>query len=93
MALRSHSHSGAPGLSCALSIFTTEPGSQTTQRTKKFYLGRDFDPVKVGVDTSGKSGTYQIDTTLLESSNAGHSFENAPLGNGVIGLLLTDEER
>jgi hypothetical protein len=63
------------------------------QRTKKFYLGRDFDPVKVGVDTSGKSGTYLIDTALVGSSNAGHSFENAPLGNGVIGPLLTDEER
>jgi hypothetical protein len=63
------------------------------QRTKKFYLGRDFDPVKVGVDTSGKSGTYLVDTTLIGSSNAGHSFDNAPLGNGVIGPLLTDEER
>ena len=63
------------------------------QRTKKFYLGREFDPVKVGVDTSGKSGTYLVDTTLIGSSNRGHSFENAPLGNGVIGPLLTDEER
>ncbi len=63
------------------------------QRTKKFYLGRDFDPVKVGVDTSGKSGTYMVDTTLVGSSNAGHSFENGPLGNGVIGPLLTEEER
>ena len=63
------------------------------QRTKKFYLGKDFDPVKVGVDTSGQSGTYLIDTTLIGSSNRGHSFENAPLGNGVIGPLLTDEER
>jgi len=63
------------------------------QRTKKFYLGKDFDPVKVGVDTSGKSGTHLIDTTLIGSSNRGHSFENAPLGNGVIGPLLTDEER
>lgn len=63
------------------------------QRTKKFYLGRDFDPVKVGVDTSGKSGTYLVDTTLVGSSNQGHSFENAPLGDGVIGPLLTDEER
>lgn len=63
------------------------------QRTKKFYLGRDFDPVKVGVDTSGKSGTYLVDTTLIGSSNRGHSFENAPLGNGVIGPLLTDEQR
>ncbi len=63
------------------------------QRTKKFYLGREFDPVKVGVDTSGKSGTYQIDTSLVGSSNAGHSFENGPLGNGIIGPLLTDQER
>jgi hypothetical protein len=63
------------------------------QRTKKFYLGREFDPVKVGVDTSGKSGTYEVDTTLVGSSNRGHSFENGPLGNGVIGPLLTEEER
>ncbi len=63
------------------------------QRIKKFYLGRDFDPVKVGVDTSGKSGTYLLDTTLIGSSNQGHSFENGPLGNGVIGPLLTEEER
>ncbi len=63
------------------------------QRTKKFYLGRDFDPVKVGVDTSGKSGTYLVDTSLVGSSNKGHSLEKGPLGNGVIGPLLTEEER
>jgi hypothetical protein len=63
------------------------------ERTKKFYLGREFDPVKVGLDTSGKSGTFLIDTTLRGNSNAGHSFENAPLGNGVIGPLLTEEQR
>jgi hypothetical protein len=63
------------------------------QRTKKFYLGQEFDPVKVGVDTSGKSGTYMVDTTLVGSSNAGHSFESGPLGNGVIGPLLTEQER
>jgi hypothetical protein len=63
------------------------------QRTKKFYLGQEFDPVKVGVDTSGKSGTYMVDTTLVGSSNSGHSFENGPLGNGIIGPLLTDAER
>jgi hypothetical protein len=64
-----------------------------SQRTKKFYLGREFDPVKVGVDTSGKSGTYMVDTTLVGSSNAGHSFESGPLGNGIIGPLLSEEER
>ena len=63
------------------------------QRTKKFYLGREFDPVKVGVDTSGKSGTYLVDTALIGSSNSGHSFENGPRGNGIIGPLLSDAER
>jgi hypothetical protein len=63
------------------------------ERTKKFTLGRDFDPAKVGVDTSGKSGTFLVDTSLLGMSNAGHSFENGPRGNGVIGPLLTDKQR
>ncbi len=60
------------------------------ERTKKFYLGREFDTVKVGLDTSGNSGKYLDDTSLRGSSNRGHSFENGPLGNGIIGPLLTD---
>ena len=36
-----------------------------TERTKKFYLGGDFDPVKVGLDTTATSGTFLMDTTLL----------------------------
>jgi hypothetical protein len=63
------------------------------ERTRKFYLGREFDPVKVGLDTSGKSGTFVLDTTLRGNSNAGHSFEDGPRGNGVLGPLLTDEQR
>jgi hypothetical protein len=63
------------------------------ERTKKFYLGREFDPIKVGLDTTGKSGTFLVDTTLIGNSNAGHSFEDGPLGNGVIGPLLTDTQR
>jgi hypothetical protein len=63
------------------------------ERTKKFYVGREFDPIKVGIDTSGNSGKFLFDTTLFGNSNAGHSFENGPLGNGVIGRLLTDNER
>ncbi len=63
------------------------------ERTKKFYLGREFDPVKVGLDTSGKSGTFLVDTTLVGNSNAGHSFENGARGNGVIGPLLTEDQR
>jgi len=63
------------------------------ERTRKFYIGREFDPIKVGLDTSGKSGTFLFDTSLPGNSNAGHSFENGPRGNGVIGPLFTDEQR
>ncbi len=63
------------------------------ERTKKFYRGPEFDPIKVGLDTTATSGTFLLDTTLLGNSNAGHSFENGPRGNGVIGPLLKDEER
>jgi hypothetical protein len=63
------------------------------ERTKKFYVGREFDPVKVGVDTSGGSGKFLLDTALIGNSNAGHSFEDGPLSNGVIGPLLAEDER
>ncbi len=63
------------------------------ERTKKFYLGGDFDPVTVGLDTKATSGTFLMDTTLLGNSNAGHSFENSPRGNGVVGPLLTEDDR
>jgi hypothetical protein len=63
------------------------------ERTKKFYIGREFDPVKVGLDMSEKPGSFLLDTSLPGNSNAGHSFENGPLGNGVVGPLLTDEQR
>jgi hypothetical protein len=63
------------------------------ERTKKFYVGREFDPVRVGLDTSGKSGTFLMDTSLRGNSNAGHSFEDAPRGNGVIGPMFTEEQR
>jgi mono/diheme cytochrome c family protein len=63
------------------------------ERTKKFYLGGDFDPVRVGLDTKATSGTFLMDTTLAGNSNAGHSFENGPRGNGVIGPLLTEDDR
>lgn len=63
------------------------------ERTKKFYLGGDFDPVKVGLDTSATSGSFVMDTTLLGNSNVGHSFENGPRGAGIVGPMLTDGQR
>ena len=59
------------------------------ERTKKFCYGREFDPVKVGLDTTCKPGTFVLDTELRGNSNAGHSFEDSPRGNGVIGPMLT----
>jgi hypothetical protein len=35
------------------------------ERTTKFYIGREFDPVKVGLDTNAAAGTFLMDTTLL----------------------------
>jgi hypothetical protein len=63
------------------------------ERTKKFYLGGDFDPLKVGLDTTATSGTFLMDTTLLGNSNAGHSFQSGPRGEGIVGPLLTDDQR
>ncbi len=52
------------------------------ERSNRFFLGREFDPVKVGVDTTGSSGKFLYDTALVGNSNAGHSFENGPAGRG-----------
>ena len=62
-------------------------------RSKTFFIGSEFDPVKVGVDTSGKSGQFLFDTKLVGNSNQGHSFEAGPRGKGIIGRLLSDDER
>jgi len=66
--------------------------SPATERSKTFFIGRDFDPVKVGVDTSGALGKFLFDTSLFGNSNIGHSFENGT-GPGVLGPLLTEDER
>ena len=62
------------------------------ERSKTFFIGREFDPMKVGVDTTGKSSRFLFDTSLIGNSNAGHSFENGS-GGGIIGRLLNDDER
>jgi hypothetical protein len=62
------------------------------QRSKSFLIGREYDPVKVGVDTSGASGNFLFDTTLVGNGNGGHSFEDGS-GPGIIGRLLSEEER
>lgn len=64
-----------------------------SERPKKFCIGREFDPIKVGLDTTCGPGTFVMDTSLLGNSNAGHSFQDGPRGNGTIGPLLTDNQR
>jgi hypothetical protein len=34
------------------------------ERTKKFCVGREFDPVKVGLDTTCTTSTFELDTAL-----------------------------
>ena len=64
-----------------------------SERSKKFCIGREFDPIKVGLDTTCGPNTFVFDTSLLGNSNAGHSFQDGPRGDGVIGPLLTDDQR
>ena len=64
-----------------------------SERSKKFCMSREFDPVKVGLDTTCGPDTFVMDTSLLGNSNAGHSFQDGARNNGVIGPLLTDDQR
>ena len=68
--------------------------SPVDERSEKFHLGsRRFDPEKVGYETERVDGAFLLDTTKPGNSNSGHSFEDGPRGDGVIGPMLTDLER
>ncbi len=64
-----------------------------SERPTTWKQGRDFDPKTIGLDTSGNSGDFVVDTSHVGMSNKGHSFEDAPLGNGVVGRALSEDER
>ncbi len=66
--------------------------SPAAERSKTFYVTRDFDPIKLGLDISGKKEGYFFDTTRIGNSNAGHSFEHIK-GPGVIGPAFSESER
>ena len=66
--------------------------SPESQRSQTFYIGREFDPVKLGVDTSPQASGFLFDTKLAGNSNAGHAFQ-AGSGKGVIGPELSVSER
>ena len=68
--------------------------SPVSERSKVFYLGnKQFDPVKLGLDTGPLQGASEFRVDLPGNSNAGHEFNDGPKGNGVIGRKLTPEER
>ena len=71
--------------------------SPASERSKKFYLTRKFDPEKLGVDISSyQEGDFLFDTSFPGNSNAGHSFEKGfkgPNSGGIIGRELAPTER
>lgn len=63
-------------------------------RPDTFWTGsKQFDPVKVGHDYSKLEGGYLYDVSKPGNSNKGHEFKDGPLGNGVIGPALSEEDR
>lgn len=68
--------------------------SPADKRPDKFFTGsKTFDPVNVGRDISELSGGYVFDTSLPGNKNTGHEFNDGPIGKGIIGPKLTEEER
>lgn len=67
--------------------------SPVAERPKRFYLGnREYDPVNVGYSTQELAGGFELDTEIRGNNNAGHEF-NTGTGKGIIGPLLTPDER
>jgi hypothetical protein len=68
--------------------------SPRSDRPSTFWVGsKQFDPVKVGYDTAEMKGASFYDTSRPGNSNSGHEFKDGPAGKGVIGPLLSPEER
>lgn len=71
--------------------------SPASERSKSFYVSREFDPIKLGINTSvGLVNDFLFDTSLPGNSNSGHSFEknyNGSPKNGIVGRALSPEER
>lgn len=64
------------------------------RRDAVFYVGNsEFDPRVLGFKSERFSGGFEFRTNVTGNSNAGHEFRDGPRGRGVIGPLLTDEER
>ena len=68
--------------------------SPRSERPDKFWNGsKQFDPVLVGYDLAEISGATEFDISKPGNSNAGHEFKDGPRGKGVIGPLLSRDDR
>ena len=68
--------------------------SPVDERPKTFYLGnREYDPKNVGYHTEKIDGGFEFDTTIPGNRNTGHEFNNGPARDGLIGRLLSPDER
>ena len=68
--------------------------SPQNERPDTFWTGsKEFDPVKVGHDTSEIKGGYFYNVKNPGNDNHGHEFKDGPLGNGVVGPFLTPNDR
>jgi hypothetical protein len=68
--------------------------SPASERAPTFYLGnKQFDPVKVGLNTDPLDGASKLEVSKTGNSNAGHEFNDGTKGKGVIGRKLSPEER
>jgi hypothetical protein len=68
--------------------------SPVAERPKNFYLGnREYDPVNVGYRIDEFRGGFAFDTTKRGNRNTGHEFNSSKGKEGVIGRLLSPDER
>lgn len=67
--------------------------SPVSERSSTFWVGSyEYDPEKLGYLHTKMDGGFLFDTSIQGNGNQGHEFTNKP-GPGVIGRLLTHEER
>jgi len=68
--------------------------SPQNERPDTFWTGsKEFDPVKLGHDTSEIKGGYLYDVRKPGNNNQGHEFKDGPMGNGVVGPALSPDDR
>jgi hypothetical protein len=68
--------------------------SPQDERPDTFWTGsKEFDPVKVGHDTSELKGGYLYNVKDPGNDNHGHEFKDGPMGSGVVGPALSPDDR